>query len=85
MVSQAFKEIPKTVRTNFTCLILFEIFSDSEIEAIYQEYPMALKKDQWMELYRYCVADDHGFLYYNIQQPKRLRIMKNLSEVVFFK
>lgn len=85
MVSQAFKEIPKTVRTNFTCLILFEIFSDSEIEAIYNEYPMGLKKDQWHELYRYCVSEDHGFLYYNIQKPKHMRIMKNMSEVVFFK
>ena len=25
MVTQAFKEIPKTVRTNFSCLIIFEV------------------------------------------------------------
>lgn len=84
MVSQAFKEIPKTVRTNFTCLILFEIYSDSEIEAIYNEYPMGLKRDQWIQLYQYCVKEDHSFLFYNIQKPKPVRIMKQLSEVVFF-
>lgn len=84
MVSQAFKEIPKTVRTNFSCLILFEIFSDSEIEAIYNEFPMGLKRTQWDEMYSYCVSGDHSFLYYNMQRPKHLRLMKNLNEVVFY-
>lgn len=84
MVSQAYKEIPKTVRTNISCLIMFEIFSDAELEAICAEYPMELTKDQWMEMYKYCVDGDHNFLYYNMQKPKRMRIMKNFSEVVFF-
>lgn len=84
MVSQAFKEIPKTVRTNFSCLILFEIFSDAEIEAIYSEFPMGLRRDAWEEMYRHCVSDDHGFLFYNMQKPKQLRCMKNLTNVLFF-
>ena len=84
MVSQAFKEIPKTVRTNFSCLILFEIFSDAELDAIYTEFPMGLKRDAWDEMYTHCVSDDHGFLYYNMQKPKHLRCMKNLTNVLFF-
>lgn len=84
MVSQAFKEIPKTVRTNFSCLILFEIFSDGELEAIYTEFPMGLKRPQWDELYQYCIEGDHNFLFYNMQRPKHLRLMKNLTEVLFF-
>jgi hypothetical protein len=45
MVSQAYvfinisyKEIPKTVRTNFSCLIVFEIPNAREIEVIYEVY-----------------------------------------------
>ena len=41
-ITQAYKEIPKTVRTNFSCLILFEIFSDAELDVIYDEFPMII-------------------------------------------
>jgi len=85
MISQAYKEIPKTVRTNFSCLILFEIYSDAELEAIYNEYPMGMKKDQWLQTYHYAVEGDHNFLFYNMKRPKRLRIMKNFDQYLFFK
>lgn len=85
MVSQAFKEIPKTVRTQFSCLILFEIYSDSEIWAIYDEFPMGMKKDQWRMMYDHAIQEDHAFLFYNIQKPKRLRCMKNFDKVLFIK
>ena len=85
MVSQAFKEIPKTVRTNFSALIIFEIFSEAEIQCIHDEYPMGLKKDQWEQVYRYAVAGDHSFMYYNMQKPRTQRIMRNFDKVLFFK
>ena len=85
MISQAFTEIPKTVRTNFTALILFEIYSDGELKTIMEEYPMGMHKKQWIQSYNYCVKDDYGFLYYDIKKPKRLRVMKNFDRVVFFK
>lgn len=82
MVSQAYKEIPKTVRTNFSCLILFEIFNDKEIEAIMMEFPMGMRKEEWLMTYNYCVSDPHSFLYYNMQKPKPLRVMKNFDEIL---
>lgn len=85
MISQSFKEIPKTIRNQFSCLILFEIYNDSEIESIYEEFPMAMKKQLWHEAYRYCVDDEYGFMYYNIQKPKNLRVMKNFKQVLFVK
>lgn len=85
MVSQAFKEIPKTVRTQFSALVLFEIYSDGEIEAIYNEFPMGMKKDTWLEAYRYCVADEYAFMYYNIQREKALRVMKKFQQVLSVK
>ena len=91
MVSQAYKEIQKTVieliqvRTNFTCLILFKIFNEKELEAIYEEYPMGMKKEQWIEAYNYCTDGNHAFMFYNIMKPQQLRVMKNFTEHVFFK
>jgi hypothetical protein len=81
-VSQAYKEIPKTVRCNFTCLILFEIYNDKELECIYEEYPMGLTKKEWYEAFKYCTSDPFSFMYYNIMRPKELRIMKNFDEYI---
>jgi hypothetical protein len=83
MVSQGYKEIPKTIRTNWTALIVFEIGNEKEVEVIYEEYAMGLKRDDWMELYKYATDGDHSFLYINFQKPKRLRMMKNFEEYLF--
>ena len=83
MVSQGYKEIPKTIRTNWTALIVFEIGNEKEVEVIYEEYAMGLKRDDWMELYKYATEDDHSFLYINFQKPKRLRMMKNFEQYLF--
>ena len=85
MVSQAYKEIPKTVRTNFSALVIFEIFSDAEIANIHDEFPMGLRKEQWEAMYAYAVTGEHSFLYYNMQKPQTQRIMKNFDQVLFFK
>lgn len=81
-ITQAYKEIPKTVRTNFTCGVLFEIPSDKELEVIYEEYPLGLKRKEWDEVYNYCTHDDYGFMFYNFQKPRRLRICKNLDKYI---
>lgn len=85
MVSQAYREIPKTVRTNFTCLILFKIFNEKEKEAIHEEYPMDVKKDQWEQIYDYCTKEPHGFLYFNIMKPHGKRVMRNFDQILFYK
>lgn len=83
MVTQAYKEIPKTVRTQFSCLIVFEIPNEREVEVIFEENPMYLKRDDWMEVYQHAVDGDHNFMFLNYQKPKRLRIMKNFQKVLF--
>lgn len=83
MVTQAYKEIPKTVRTQFSCLIVFEIANEKEVEVIFEENPNYLKRDEWMELYEYATNGDHDFLFINYQKPKRLRLMRNFDQVVF--
>ena len=71
------------MRTNFSCLIVFEIPNEMEIEVIFQENPMYLKREQWMKVYEYAVEGDHNFMFINYQKPKRLRIMKNFNKVLF--
>jgi hypothetical protein len=85
MVSQGYKEIPKTIRTNWSCLILFEICNDKEIEVIYEEFPMNLKRNDWLEMYKYATSGDHSFCFFNYQKPRELRKMKNFDEILYFK
>jgi hypothetical protein len=92
MVSQGYREIPKTVRTNFTCLILFEICSEAELEVIAEEYPMGIRKafnksakDLWHDMYLYAIREPFSFLYYNMQEPdKSKRCMKKFEEYLYF-
>lgn len=84
IVSQAYREIPKTPRTNFSCLVLFEILSEAELEAIMTEFPMGMKKNEWLMCYHYCVEGEFNFLFYNMQiKEKRLRVFKNFDEHVY--
>jgi len=85
MVTQAYKEIPKTVRTQFSCMIIFEIPNDNEVKAIYEENSMKMKFPQWNELYTYAVDGDHDFMYINYQQKdKEKRVMKNFTEYLHY-
>lgn len=84
MVTQAYKEIPKTCRTQFSCLIVFEIPNDRETRVIYEENPMGLKMNDWYDLYNFATEGDHNFLFINYQQPKTMRLMKNFEQYLFF-
>lgn len=62
---------------------MFEIGNEAEVQVIYEEYAMGLKRDDWLELYKHATEGDHSFLYINFQQQKRMRMMKNFSEFLF--
>jgi hypothetical protein len=83
MVSQGYKEIEKTIRTNFTALIIYGIGNEMEIRVIYEEYAMELKYKDWLEIYRYCTNEFYSFMYLNMYtQEKEKQIMKNFEEYV---
>lgn len=83
MVSQGYKEIPKTPRTGFTGLILFEIPSEGELNAIYEEHPVGYKRDDWDKVYKACTEDEYAFMYINYNRPRRLRVMRNFENYVW--
>ena len=66
-VTQAYKEIPKTTRTNANSLILFRIDSDEELHTIYKEYPMGLKLKDWLRIVDYCTREPYHFIMFNLQ------------------
>jgi len=85
MVSQGYKEIPKTIRTNWSALILFEIANDKEVECIYEENTMGLHRLDWLEMYKHAIAEPFSFLYMNAKKPKHLRCMKRFDKYLFHK
>lgn len=66
-VTQAYKEIPKTTRTNANILIFFKIDSDEELQTIYREYPMGHKYKDWLKIVDYCTNEPHSFIMFNLQ------------------
>ena len=85
MVSQGYKEIPKTIRTNWTALILFEIANDKEVQVIYEENTMGMKYKDWIEMYEHAITEPYSFMYMNAKKPKHLRIMKRFDKYMFHK
>jgi len=84
MVSQGYKEIPKTVRSNWTALILFEISNDKEVSVIYEEATMGLHKNVWYDMYNHAISEPYGFMYMNSKQPKKFRVMKNFDKYLTY-
>lgn len=82
MISQAFKAIPKTIRTQWTCLTAFRIGSDKEVESIYEEFPMGLKRLEWEAVYKYCTEGMHDFFFVDFQKPRGEQIMKNFDTFI---
>lgn len=82
MVTQSYKEIQKTIRTQWSGLLVYEIGNEQEVFVIYEEYSMGLNFKEWLEVYRHCTEKDYSFMFINFQKPKKERIMKNFTEVV---
>jgi|SRR6185503_3773274 len=67
MVTQGYKEIPKTDRICVSGLVLYRISNPAEVDCIYEEHPCDLDADTWLRVYRKATAGKHDFLYVNYQ------------------
>tara|TARA_R110002126_G_scaffold78877_4_gene196190 strand:+ start:3697 stop:4566 length:870 start_codon:yes stop_codon:yes gene_type:complete len=86
VVSQGYKEIPKTIRTALMCLSVFEIGNEQELKVIYEEFGMGLKWADWMEVYENAVdGDDYGFMFFNYQKPRGMRMMRKFDKFLMVK
>jgi hypothetical protein len=81
IATQGFNEIPKTIRTQFSCVIILKIFSETEIQTIRDELPMDMHPKRWMDVYDICTADQFSFMYFNSQQVEGKRVFKNFEQL----
>lgn len=82
LVTQAYKEIPKTIRTNVTGWVLFRISNQKELDVIYEECPCFLTKTQWMNMYEKAIEEPYSFLYINLFFPPDRRMFKRFEYVL---
>jgi len=81
-VTQAYKAIPKSIRTNMNALICFEIPNLAELEVIYEEWPMSMVREEWMRVFRHCTEDPFDFIYFNTHFPKGARVYHQFKEKI---
>lgn len=79
LVTQAYKMIPRSIRTNCNCMILFRIPNLIELKMIYEENPEGCHEPEWMKLYDYATSEPFSFLYINNKFPKGKTMFKNLD------
>lgn len=82
LVTQAYKEIPKTIRTNVTAFVLFRISNQKEIDVIYEECPCFFTKEKWMMLYERAIEEPYSFLYINLFFPPDKKMFKRFEYVL---
>lgn len=82
IVSQAYKQIPRTIRVNMNSYILFEISNDKELRLFYEENTLSISWEKWLEYYNTCIKEPYSFMYINYQHPKGKRIMKRFEETL---
>lgn len=83
IVTQAYKAIPKTIRTNCNAHIYFDIGNQQELKSIYEENGDGLKEDVWMAMYHHCVkSQPYSFMYFNNMFPPGKRFYKRFEALL---
>lgn len=82
VVTQAYKAIPKTIRTNCNSLILFDIPNLSELKVVYEENPESMDEEQWLKVYKYCTKEPYSFMYINNKFKKGQTVFRNFIELL---
>jgi len=72
--------VPKTIRTNWTCILIYEIGNMRELYVIYEEFTMGLSWKRWLELYKFATSERHNFMFIDFQKEPAERIMKNFTD-----
>lgn len=82
MISQVYKVIAKSIRTNLSNLLLFDINNSKELEVIYEENEAGLSKNDWMRVYRAITKNDYSFMFLNFQNKKGFQILNCFKNII---
>ena len=84
-VTQSYTAITKAIRNNSAAIVMFDVNSEAEKEAIYHENSCGLDWDTWNAMYEQCVAEKYNFMYINNELPRNERIFKNFEYKLNYK
>ncbi len=84
MVSQGYKEIPKTIRTNWTCLLVYKIGNMKELFVIYEEFTMGLTWEEWLDVYNTATAEKFSFLFLDMYCDESIRMRKGFNQALLY-
>ena len=79
IVTQAYKAVPKTIRSNCNAIVLFEIPNASELHSIYEENPEGMDEKTWLRTYNECTREPYNFMYMNVKFEKGKRLFHNFD------
>lgn len=80
MMSQGYKEIPKTIRTGWTCALIYKIGNMKEVEVIYEEFQMDLNFEEWFQLYQLATTEKHDFLFLDYYADDGMRMRRGFDQ-----
>ena len=82
VLSQSFKQIPRSIRINATMLSIFPSLS-SEVEIMIEEIcPSGILKKNFRSIIDYCTTGRFDFMHINNHADPDKRIRKNLTEII---
>lgn len=77
IATQAYRAIPRPIRLACSCCVMFKITNETELEALREEWPGDMTKDEWYRVYEYCTSEDFSFMYINVKFPSFQQVFKN--------
>jgi len=82
-ITQAFRKVPPTIRTNINALILYRMHSERELQCIYEEYPLCFDSfKKWLAFYYEITKEPYSFMYINLNEPTGKQVYKNFETMI---
>jgi len=82
ITSQAYYEIPKTIRLQSAIKTLFRIFNKKELQDIYAENSADYQWDEFFEKVKSTYEKDHSFISLNLLNPYRKKMILNFQNYI---
>jgi hypothetical protein len=78
--SQSYFSIPKVCRLNSTHVILRKLSTMRDLRLILSDYELDLTREQLLDMYNECTADNESFLMIDVIGPPETRFRRNFLE-----
>lgn len=82
MTSQSYYCIPKKIRDNNTCLLLFDTANITQLKLIYDENTNRLNYKEFYELFRQVMTQDHAFMQFTCQNKQGRNLIRCFEEFI---